>query len=89
MIDTKEYLKYIKSQPCLICGLTPVDPDHLEAIGMGNNRKNQTPKDFSCIPLCRWHHRDRHRMGTIDFCKHYRIDVWKEAFKLLRRYFID
>tara|TARA_R100000278_G_scaffold602_4_gene1367 strand:+ start:3886 stop:4158 length:273 start_codon:yes stop_codon:yes gene_type:complete len=88
-IDTKEYLKYIKSQHCLICGGTPVDPDHLEAIGMGNNRNKQTPKDFSCIPLCREHHQDRHGMGIKRFNEHYRIDVWKEAFKLLRRYFIS
>ena len=88
-IDTKEYLKYIKSQHCLICGFTPVDPHHLEAIGMGGNRKKQTPKDFSAIPLCREHHSDYHGMGLKEFNEHWRIDCWKEAFKLLRRYFIE
>lgn len=89
MIDTKEYIKYIKSQYCLICGITPVDPDHLEAIGMGGDRKKQTPKHFSCVPLCRIHHGERHHYGLKGFNEKYRIDLWKEAFRLIRRYFID
>ena len=89
MIDTKEYLTYIKSQFCLICSTTPIDCDHLEAIGMGNNRKHQTPRDFSCIPLCRTHHSERHFIGNERFEHIYRINLWKEAFRLLRRYFIE
>ena len=89
MIDTKEYLRYIKTQYCLVCGKTPIDCDHLEAIGMGNNRKHQTPRDFSCIPLCRIHHSERHASGNVKFEKKYRINLWKESFILLRRYFID
>ena len=56
---------------------------------MGGNRKKQTPKDFSAIPLCREHHSDYHGMGLKEFNQHWRIDCWKEAFKLVRRYFID
>ena len=54
-----------------------------------NEVKKQTPKDFSAVPLCREHHSDYHAMGLKEFNNHWRIDCWKEAFKLVRRYFID
>jgi len=27
MANTKDYIKYIKSKHCIICGSSPVDPD--------------------------------------------------------------
>tara|TARA_Y100001963_G_scaffold20324_1_gene25906 strand:+ start:202 stop:468 length:267 start_codon:yes stop_codon:yes gene_type:complete len=88
MIDTKEYIKYIKSQPCLVCGSYPVDPDHLDAVGINNNRK-PSKRDYTCVPLCREHHSLRHSMGTRDFEDKYNINLWREAFKLLRYYYIE
>ena len=88
MLNSKDYIKYIKSLHCLICGITPVDPDHLEHLGMGGANKNGL-KDFSCINLCRVHHRERHDLGTDRFEKKYNINLWKEAFNLLRRYFTN
>ena len=73
----------------MICGKSPVDPDHLEVIGMGGDRTKQSTKDFSCIPLCRVHHSERHHIGTKAFEKKYNKDLWKEAFYLLRRYFTE
>ena len=89
MIDTKDYIKYIKSQFCGVCGTSPVDPDHLETIGMGNSRKKPSLKDLSCVPLCRVHHTERHQLGIKRFNELYRIDLWKDAFVLLRRYFCE
>ena len=88
MLNSKDYIKYIKSLHCLICGITPVDPDHLEHLGMGGANKSGL-KDFSCINLCRVHHRERHDLGTDRFEKKYNINLWKEAFNLLRRYFTN
>jgi hypothetical protein len=93
MVDTKEYIKYIKSQPCLICGINPVDPDHLQARGMGGLGKPGTVTgykiDFTCIPLCREHHTERHSKGTRAVETKYKINLWKEAFLCLRRFFIE
>ena len=50
-MSTKDYIKYIKSKHCLICGNSPVDADHQETIGMGGDRTKQSLKDFSCIPF--------------------------------------
>ena len=89
MVDSKDYIKYIKTHFCLICASSPVDPDHLETIGMGGNRKSKTIKDFSCVPLCRQHHTERHRIGTKQFEAKYNINLFKEAFYLLRKYFTN
>ena len=92
MVDTKHYIQYIKSQPCLICGQSPVDPDHLEARGMGGlggGTATGHKIDFTCIPLCRGHHTERHTKPIKDMETKYRINLWKEAFKCLRRYFVE
>lgn len=86
MINTKDYIKFVKSHHCLICGKSPVDPDHLEHLGMGGANKNGI-KDFSCINLCRIHHRERHDLGTKRFEEKYNVNLWKEAFYLIRKYF--
>ena len=81
----KKYLDYIREKPCLICAITPCDPDHLEARGMGG--ANSEMKDLSCVPLCRIHHTERHQFGNQKFEYKYSINLWKENSRLVRRYF--
>ena len=88
-VNTKDYLKYIKSKHCLVCGSSPVDADHQDTIGMGGDRKKQTIKDFTCIPLCRKHHTERHNIGSFQFEHKHSLNLWKEAFYLLRGYFAE
>ena len=57
----KAHLKYVASQPCLICGRQPSDPHHLRfaqprAIGL------KVSDEFT-VPLCRGHHRQLHQTG--------------------------
>jgi hypothetical protein len=57
----KAHLKFVASQPCLICGRQPCDPHHLRfaqprAIGM------KVSDEFT-VPLCRGHHRQLHQAG--------------------------
>ena len=52
----KAHLKFVASQPCLICGRSPVDAHHLRfaqprAMGL------KVSDEFT-VPLCRTHHRD-------------------------------
>ena len=84
--DSLKYLDYIRGCCCLICFSEKPDPDHLEAIGMGGNRRKPTLKHYSAIPLCRLHHSERHSLGTTRFEDKYKINLWKEAFKKLRDY---
>jgi hypothetical protein len=58
----KAHLKFVASQPCLICGRQPSDPHHLRfaqprAIG------RKVSDDFT-VPLCRGHHRQLHQAGN-------------------------
>jgi hypothetical protein len=58
----KAHLKFVASQPCLVCGRQPCDPHHLRfaqprAIGM------KVSDEFT-VPLCRGHHRQLHQASN-------------------------
>jgi ERF superfamily len=57
----KDHLKFVASQPCLVCGRSPADAHHLRftqprALG-------RKVSDEFTVPLCRTHHRDNHGFG--------------------------
>jgi ERF superfamily len=57
----KAHLKFVASQPCLVCGRSPTDAHHLRfaqprAMGL------KVSDEFT-VPLCRIHHRDNHGSG--------------------------
>ena len=58
----KAHLKFVASQPCLVCGRQPSDPHHVRfaqprALGM------KVSDEFT-VPLCRGHHRQLHQAGN-------------------------
>jgi hypothetical protein len=58
----KAHLKFVASQPCLVCGRQPCDPHHLRfaqprALGL------KVSDEFT-VPLCRGHHRQLHQAGN-------------------------
>jgi hypothetical protein len=58
----KAHLRYVATQPCLICGRQPSDPHHLKfaqprALGL------KVSDEFT-VPLCRGHHRQLHQAGN-------------------------
>ena len=60
-IRDKAHLRFVASQPCLICGRQPSDPHHLRfaqprALGL------KVSDEFT-VPLCRGHHRQLHQAG--------------------------
>ena len=57
----KAHLRFVASQPCLLCGRQPSDPHHLRfaqprALGL------KVSDEFT-VPLCRGHHRQLHQAG--------------------------
>jgi hypothetical protein len=57
----KQHLRFVASQPCLICGRAPSDAHHLRfAQPRAMGRKSS---DEFVVPLCRTHHRENHRTG--------------------------
>lgn len=61
-IRDKAHLKFVASQPCLVCGRQPADAHHLRfaqprALGL------KVSDEFT-VPLCRGHHRQLHQTGN-------------------------
>ena len=68
----KAHLRFVASQPCLVCGRQPSDPHHLRfsqprALGL------KVSDEFT-VPLCRGHHRQLHQAGN--------EVVWWEGLKI-------
>jgi DNA recombination protein Rad52 len=81
----KAHLKFVASQPCLVCGRQPSDPHHLRfaqprALGM-------KVSDEFAVPLCRGHHRELHQTGNeVGWWENLKIDalgiakdLWKQT----------
>ena len=57
----RHHLRFVASQPCLVCGRAPSDAHHLkfaEPRAMGRK-----VSDKFTVPICRLHHRELHRRG--------------------------
>ena len=80
----KAHLKFVTSQPCLICGRLPSDPHHLRfAQRRALGRK---VSDEFTVPLCRTHHRELHRsVNEAAWWKIANVDPLKMARKLWRQ----
>lgn len=57
----KAHLRFVASQPCLICDRSPSDAHHLR-FAQPRAMGRKTSDEFT-VPLCRIHHRDNHRHG--------------------------
>jgi hypothetical protein len=58
----RDHLRFVASQPCVVCGRTPSDPHHIkfaEQRAMGRK-----VSDRFTVPICRLHHRELHRRGN-------------------------
>jgi hypothetical protein len=59
----EKYLKWIRQQPCGVCGRFPSDPHHLRD---PNGKHTRRFSDLFVIPLCRKHHREVHDHPTVE-----------------------
>ena len=77
----KTHLKFVATQPCLICGRQPSDPHHLRfaqprALGM------KVSDEFT-VPLCRGHHRQLHQAGNeVDWWERLKVHPLEIAMSL-------
>ena len=58
----KAHLRFVASQPCLVCGRQPSDPHHLRFAQP--ERLGLKVSDEFTVPLCRGHHRQLHQAGN-------------------------
>ena len=79
--DIDRYLwMCLKYRKCCICG-TPGELHHVDAIGMGNDRRTLDDSNHRKICLCRAHHTEAHKLGVDSFNGKYKVKgiVFKEG----------
>lgn len=76
--DTDKYLyQCIRHKKCCICGRDG-EIHHVDAIGMGHDRKKVDDTSYKKICLCRMHHTIAHQRGKDGFEKLYHVYGIKE-----------
>lgn len=71
--DIGKYLYFcIKHKKCCICG-KPGEIHHVDAIGMGNDRRKLDDSNHRKMCLCRMHHTIAHQRGMIAFEQMYKV----------------
>ena len=58
----RDHLRFVATQPCLVCGRTPSDAHHLKFAEQGGIGRKVS--DRFTVPICRLHHRELHRRGN-------------------------
>jgi hypothetical protein len=57
----KDHLRFISVQPCTVCGRRPCEAHHLR-FAQPRALGRRVSDEFT-VPLCRFHHRELHRVG--------------------------
>jgi len=57
---SKEYLAWVREQPCCVCGRPADDAHHLIGVGHMGGVGTKAP-DSMAMPVCRAHHDEIHR----------------------------
>jgi len=81
----EDYLKWIRTLPCLVCGASPSEAHHDYHAG-GKKLRN----DYLGLPLCAVHHTyggdSYHRLGRTSFEGRHSLDLNWEVINLLSQY---
>ena len=71
--DIDAYLiQCIRYKRCCICGKT-AENHHVDAIGMGNDRRHVDDSEKKIAALCRIHHSLAHQKGWVQFADAYKV----------------
>ncbi len=58
----RHHLRFVATQPCLVCGRSPSDAHHIKFAEL--RAMGRKVSDKFTVPLCRLHHREVHRRGN-------------------------
>lgn len=83
--DVEDYVyACTAAKKCCVCG-AKADIHHVEAVGMGRNRKEIIHEGMKVLPLCRVHHTEAHTIGGESFRQKYHLPEGITADKTICR----
>lgn len=86
--DDITYALYISLyyRKCCVCGRSNADLHHIDAIGMGYNRKTKPQIGDRVLSLCREHHSEYHNVGYTEFMSKYHLEPVRMDERLAKIY---
>lgn len=86
-IRDKPYLEWLHSQPCCLCGSSPVHAAHIRSGSIAYDKPptgmGEKPSDCWCLPQCPSCHGTQHSQNELEFWRKHGID----PFALALRYY--
>lgn len=71
--DAADYIcACLENRKCCICG-RPAELHHMDAVGMGRDRREIIHEGMKVLPLCREHHEECHACGKQSFIEKYHL----------------
>ena len=70
---------------CAVCG-KKTELHHVDQVGMGRNRNEINHLGMMCLPLCREHHEEAHRIGKTAFLDRYHLEPIPIDEKIAKKY---
>ena len=84
--DIEKYMwACVVTKHCAVCG-KKAELHHYDTVGTGRNRKEICHIGMRCLPLCRKHHTQIHKIGRDEFCKRYILEPIKIDKKIAQAY---
>ena len=87
-ISPNNYLDFIRKQKycCTCLKNVKIEPSHIEAIGMGRNRKLELLEHYTAIPQCRMCHSEYHALGLNQYQKKHHINLYQVCLYYVTSY---
>ena len=82
---TKYVYACLMNKKCCVCG-RKTELHHVDAVGMGRNRHEIDHIGMRCLPLCRDHHEEAHRIGNTAFIARYHLEAISIDEKIAKKY---
>jgi len=85
-IRDRKYLDYLRTQPCLLTGVTGGDYEGVDPMHIGTRGKGLKSADDEAIPVIHHLHSRGHHLGEISMLREHAPDsVLRAAFRALAR----
>ena len=75
----------LMNKKCAVCG-RKTELHHVDAVGMGRDRREINHVGMRALPLCREHHEEAHRIGNTAFLERYHLEPLPIDERIAKKY---